>query len=767
MPKLLLAGDPTGPYQGRLETCDDYRVLKELIAAQEGKAFPYRVELTDAGGPLYSGGAPATYNDYNGGNPQGRIQTPLSQREAPLHMQTYGGSEAIDWLMDAVAFITASMSNTDYHFEDGETELVAEIKPTDPPGTKTAPSSIVSLFDDPNPYMGWSDLCELTLIDYLLVGNAYWVKWQQGSNNQPLSLYRMAPQFVRIIPGPFGPLEYRYRLPGQQNETVFYPEQLVHIKRPNPHDPYYGLGIVKGGARALDMEVALTNTMAHYYENQALPSGVVQTERRVPRDVFNKLKLQLRTFYGGGQNAGQLMVLEAGLKYQQMSPSAADALFVQMGTWSRDRIFAMFHLNKGLLGISNDNGADPKLADWQLLFDRKTMIPLANKFGEAISRGLTQPGWGLDFEFDYEESQQPEQVLARANTLAPLPGVKVHELRAAAGLPPSTGDKAIDDIVLNLPGDNLDPNGQGGAPDRNLLGEAGRPPLAQNTRAIKAPPGAKPASKGRGGRVAGKAFGSIDEMLNHLTILEDELRVKALAPANVTIGNQLGTPPEDLLRDARHSEIDSLVADLGHQFESEIHKLERGLLDSAEGKAAGTAYQRIKNSPAWIAFRDKLGTLLQSGAVQALSLANVQHARQGLEPSDSDYEALAQELVDARVPGILDTLKKSVLNKVLAAQRTGSDKAVLENAIREQLNTWRDGKANVVALTEMTRAYNEGTVSVAEANGLSEVLVSDGEDDDQPCIDANGARWTLEQARDNPLEHPNCRRAFVPVLAHA
>jgi hypothetical protein len=56
-------------------------------------------------------------------------------------------------------------------------------------------------------------------------------------------------------------------------------------------------------------------------------------------------------------------------------------------------------------------------------------------------------------------------------------------------------------------------------------------------------------------------------------------------------------------------------------------------------------------------------------------------------------------------------------------------------------------------------------VLVAEANGFDHVLVSDGEDFDEPCQAANGAVWTLEEARDNSIEHPNCRRAFVPVPA--
>jgi HK97 family phage portal protein len=776
--------------------------IKDFYDAQEGKAFPYRVELTDAGGPLYSGSAPASFNDYNGFSAP-RTTTPLSQREAPIHMQTYGGNQSIDWLIDAVNFTVQSASAADYHFADGPKDLVTATQPTDPPGTTVAPQDLIDLFNEPNPFMGWADLCELTLIDWLIVGNGYWVKWQMDSNGKPLALYRMAPEFVKIVPGQFGPATYNYRLPGAQQDTVFQPDQVVHFKRPNPHNPFYGLGLVKGGARPLDMEIALTDTMASYYEKQALPSGVVQTDRRVPRDVFNKLKQQLRTFYGGGRNAGQLMVLEAGLKYDTVSPTAADALFATMGGFSRDRILAMFNLHKKLLGMTDGDAVGVgEIAQWQLLFDQKTMMPLCKKFSESISRGLTQPAWNLDFSIDYEETQQPDQVMKRAQTISALPGVKVREVRQAANLPP-TGDPDIDDFVLNLPSPNLDANGQGGAADRNLAGEAGRPPIGNNVRGFgqalpkgAAPPAAKPAT---GGAVAKPGKKALDSDGNEYEIIEgadfvpgmgnvyggyrpkpsartptiaeslaalDRLEsIKALKPANVSVGEIASVrPPEDLLAKDRMSGIDGLSAAMQSELEAAAHTLERGLLDATEGKAEGTAYQRVKNSAAWATFKAKLDAILTKYTTQALSLANVQHSDQGLTPSDSSYGDTAESIVTrpAGLDGILNTLKSSILNKVLGAQRKSADKSEMDTLIRQSLDDWK-AKAGVIALTEASHAYNIGTLDIAESNGSTEVLVSDGDDTDAPCVAANGSTWTIDQARENTLEHPNCRRAFVPL----
>jgi HK97 family phage portal protein len=749
-------------------------VFEKLYRAQEGsKAFPYTMELTDLGGPLIGSGV----GFYGSSNPYvpdanalySRSNTPLSQREALVHGQVFGGAEPVDWIMDALNFTIQAASSTMLHFEDAAgAEFKLKKSYTDPADTKLVDPILAKLFDMPNPYQPWDTFLETTLIDFFLVGNAYWVKW--GNPEKPVALYRMAPEYVRIIPDRFGPSKYLYRLPGVAQEISFTPDQVLHFKRPNPHDPYYGLGLIKGAARAVDMELALTGTAAAYYEQAAIPTGVVQTERRVPRDVFNKLKAQLQGFYGGSSNAGKLLVLEAGLQFTAVSPTAASALFNEMGAWSRDRILAMFNMNACLLGIG-DAADGGEVSGWQQLFDRKTMIPLLGKFGKAISRGLTQPGWGLDVCFDYEETQSPEEVINRANAYAKLPGVKVKELRAAANLPPSTGDPNIDELVLNLPGPNLDATGRGGFADRNLPGEPGRPPLPENTRVIGLG-STGPAGGNAAALPAGKAMtladldGMIAQMSDRAAALAGQ---KALPPARVHVGEISSLiPPEDRLHSTRTMAVDALAAGARNEILKAVHSLERGLLDSAEGKAQGTIYMRVKNSKAWTAFRQSLEASLEAMLEQAYSLSNVHHANAGLEALEADFAQLAKDQSQRPegAAGIVKTFKAEVMQQILRMQRSGTTQAEVNKAIQEATAKWTAGRALNVAVNEATIAYNHGTALVADANGLN-VLVSDGEDFDEPCAEANGQVWTTQYALDHLQQHPNCRRGFVPVATPA
>jgi HK97 family phage portal protein len=764
---------PIGLYQLGGRSARIGRMLRELYQAQEGKAIPYTSELTSAGGPLIGSGI----GFYGSNNPYvpasspvfARSNTPLSQREALLHSQVFGGAEPVDWIMDALNYINTSASSTNFHFENDQgDEFKLRKSKNDPADVKIVDPILKKLFDMPNPYQPWDEFLETTLIDFFLVGNAYWVKWAVTSDGRPLALYRMCPQYVRILPDQFGPAKYLYKLPGMQSEIEFTPDKVLHFKRPNPHDPYYGLGLVKGGSRAVDMELALTDSAASYYEHATIPTGVVQTERRVPRIIFNKLKQQLQSFYGGSRNTGKLLVLEAGLQWQSVSPNAADALFATMGEWSRDRVLALFNMNASLLGMGAAADGN-QISGWQQHFDRKTMIPLLTKFGKAVSRGLTQPGWNLELCFEYEETQSPDEVINRANALAKTPGVKVKEVREAAGLPPSTGDPEIDEYVLNLPGPNMDSSGGGGFADRNLPGEAGRPPLPEHTRLIglgsTGVAGGNAVVKPKPGQ---KAF-SVEDMSARIAARLAEVEGKALAPARVHVG-ELSTviPPEDKLHGTRTTSIDMLADGSTNDVLSAIHRLERGLLDSSEGKASGTMYQRVKNSPAWAAFRKDLAEVLLLATQRAYSLSDIHHTNSGLTPMGVSIEELAKEQVTRPegVGGIVKNFKDSTLQRILKLQRSGATPGEFTQAIMESTGKWKDGYARSVVLNEATIAYNHGTTLVADTNTLN-LLVSDGEDFDEPCKEANGQVWTPEYAREHLQEHPNCRRGFVPTQAAA
>lgn len=115
------------------------------------------------------------------------------------------------------------------------------------------------------------------------------------------------------------------------------------------------------------------------------------------------------------------------------------------------------------------------------------------------------------------------------------------------------------------------------------------------------------------------------------------------------------------------------------------------------------------------------------------------------------------------IKGVAETTKDEIQRLVGMAADEGWSVEQLAKAIREKGEIASRGRALTISRTETGNAYNLGSVAAYRTAGITHVDVLDG-DDDEPCASANGSRWTLEEAEANPLGHPNCTRAFSPVV---
>ena len=741
----------------------DFDLARALAADQHGmKAImPHPALMSNDPVSVYQPGA-------------SRQQARLSDHRARRHGQVYGGELAMDTVMNCVDLYANSVSAADYRLEkpDG-TRLVRTKSKSDPEDYQEGPEDLYRLLDNPNPYMNYDELIELLIIDLILVGNAYWYKLGADSDGKPAAIYRCTPAGMHIIPGQLGPQRYEYQPPGVRAPIKMKLEEVIHFKLPNPHDAFYGLGIVQKGSRAMDLDVNVVDTMANYYANRGDTSMIVQSERRVPRDVFQKLRAQLRQRLSGPQNAGQVLVLEAGLKASTLSPSASDALFDAVSGMTQARIYRMFRASKLLFGDAESAGAAQIIPAARREFDNYVIKPFARKLARRVTEALAAL-WDVKFIIDYSYALSPEEQLKAVEVGAAIPGIKVRELRRAM-LPlglvdgESTGDEEIDEEVLNMPMEEMDENGAGGAADRPIGSEPGRPPKGENTTNFKRTrsPDGKAVIDRRGSRRPRKK--TVSDPFARLELLEDALKIEGKAVVkqveHVSVGRKLSTEqrPDDPSAASRARAINDTTRELQRELGDAVTALERAMLDHAEGKAfkPGDLRNRISKSAAWETFREAVAAALEKAAQRAASAAAIDTGRE----ADIDYDEVAKRVVYRKdgVGGIVRTLKRRLLAKLANDLNDESTKIDAEKLIQAYLGEWRQGHAETVAMTEAVHAYNEAALEVYEATGATEVYVEDGEDYDEPCVEANGSVWTIDHARDHRLEHPRCRRAFLPL----
>jgi hypothetical protein len=75
----------------------------------------------------------------------------------------------------------------------------------------------------------------------------------------------------------------------------------------------------------------------------------------------------------------------------------------------------------------------------------------------------------------------------------------------------------------------------------------------------------------------------------------------------------------------------------------------------------------------------------------------------------------------------------------------------------------KDWRARNIARSESSMSYNRGNIASYRDAGIEKVEVIDGTQDDI-CRAVNHKVWTLEQAEEMPLGHPNCSRHFLALL---
>ena len=168
--------------------------------------------------------------------------------------------------------------------------------------------------------------------------------------------------------------------------------------------------------------------------------------------------------------------------------------------------------------------------------------------------------------------------------------------------------------------------------------------------------------------------------------------------------------------------------------------------------------------------RDKLGPGFEQvyrGLVVKTGTRTARDLGEVFDRADPFLSSFMTSYVGERIVSIEGTSKDRVIALVRRVLDEGAGlssvelgklvQTTVEDAF-DEMSRWR---ANMIARTEVAIAENHGTVLGSSQAGVTEVDVFDGEDDEE-CAAANGQVWSISEALENPIAHPNCVRAFSP-----
>ena len=306
---------------------------------------------------------------------------------------------------------------------------------------------LAKLVARPNRYQSWSEFQGLAEVYFNLSGNCY-IYMDRDDN----AMYLMRPDLVKIVPYPgkkdlMGFL-YIPEGKGRQDGIPFLPQDIIHIRLPNPLDPLdglgYGLSPLSPAARSANVDNQITKFLKLFFEKGAMPPGLLRYSIPLQDADVARMRERWQEQYGGMRNWTDIAVLDETGEYQRLGLTFDEMGFETLDERSESRICGPFGVPPILIGtrigLNRATLANYELA-WKA-FWQDTMIPelrwfetdyqyyLQGERGEFVMFDLSKIPALMPTAAEKEES---------ANAAFLAGGITRNEYRAALGMDPIEG----------------------------------------------------------------------------------------------------------------------------------------------------------------------------------------------------------------------------------------------------------------------------------------------------------------------------------------
>lgn len=582
----------------------------------------------------------------------------------------------------------------------------------------------------PNDQMGMAELLQFSMTYKAIGGNCYWYKVRSAAG-RVVNLVPLNDSQITPVAGGSSLVGYYEFDNGTGTPDLISSQDIVHFKwAVDPLQPWRGLAPLMAVAREVDSDNEATAYLFSLLKNDAVPrlalispAGHVLSEDEVAR-----MRAEWKDRYGGA-NRGLPAILEGGLDIKTLSLNLQEMAFEALHRIPEARIAAAFRvpavlagLNVGLEQMTYNN-----VEGMMKHFVQRTMVPQWRLDEEQLSTALLPEFGGL-----------PDEVVAFDTSRVQALAEDVEKKRTWVDGAVSRGYMLVNEgrAQIGLP---ADPNG-------NIY--------LRSMATIEVPLG-----------------GERPEPTADVTPPKGLRQIKSLAERRSTQRAFIAAQRQTRAEIARRMEVDldRYFADLADRVIGRLAKawqperIERKDLPEADDLLTSSDRAELERivmrsyieiiQASWDYFNASLGVEVAFDLADPAVTAIL--AQAGTRVKDIDTTTL-QALRDALQHGSDEGWSIDHLVR--------GDPANNIPGIRDLVQQTYKGRAKTIARTELGNAQNGAAIGRYAAAGVDKVFVMDNglDDDDEPCQQVNGTVQTLRWANENPLEHPNCTRAFAP-----
>jgi HK97 family phage portal protein len=357
-------------------------------------------------------------------------------------------------------------------------------------GERTKPTRLpdahplAALLLRPNPWQSWYEFMEL-LITYLdLDGNAFVYKAGpstalRSAQGAVKGLFPLRSDRVRPVPGlgrtdPLLGYVYDSADSGFFEREPFLPEEIIHVKFPNPGDPFEGLGRgtsrLAAAAKSTDVDNAATSFLKTFFDQAVVPFGLLKSKQKMLDSEVIRVRERLRAQYGGAQNWGDVMILDADAEYQRLGLSMQEMTFGDLDARNEARICMVLEVPPIIVGakVGLDRSTFANYGEARSSFWEDSLIPgIYRRFEDAFNGGLAGDGVWLAYDYSAVPALREDQTAKWESAARAFMGgfATRNEARAIVDLAPvpaaQDGFRRADEQRIGQPGLTQTPNAVG------------------------------------------------------------------------------------------------------------------------------------------------------------------------------------------------------------------------------------------------------------------------------------------------------------------
>lgn len=305
------------------------------------------------------------------------------------------------------------------------------------------------LCKQPNVEMTPSRFMLMVVASLCLRGNSFIEKKYIGS--KLVALEPLLPQNMTVKRSEqTGMLEYKYTDPLGQKIRTIPTNKIMHI-RGFGMDGICGMIPVKIGRDVIGAALSVEESAAKIFENGLQSSGFLSSEQSLNNEQRERIRSYLLSFVGS-KNAGKMMVLEGGMKYNNVTMNPEAAQMLESRTFSIEEICRWFRVPPFMVGhMDKQSSWASSVEGMNMQFLTNTLRPLLVNIEQEISRCLLNGDDDYYAEFSVEGLLRADSAGRSAYYTTALQNgwMSRNDVRRLENLPPIEGGD-IYTVQLNL-----------------------------------------------------------------------------------------------------------------------------------------------------------------------------------------------------------------------------------------------------------------------------------------------------------------------------